>query len=213
MTERRYNGSLSADSPDRKRGPAVRYGKEPQSGQDPLFMAEIHDKAGAIWHVTQVRANIGPPGKRLARPKLMPDSDWRNCKLHVIGSARHKANYWLSLSVKQRRISARWDAHALIAIRPDLYAALTALVEYWPKTPGLDEGLTVRVKPNGDAFVCEDILTAEDVMMQLDAMPIGGYVTLECSLEMLKAAVGMLASKRFTAIASLFKGLDVTRVS
>lgn len=210
---KRYNSAIAADSPARKRATYARHGQPPLASQDPLRLAELHDRDGTIWYLTQVRANIGSPGKRLKTPEPMEDSEWRNCKLHAFGVVPHKANYWVSISPRNKRISARWDARPLMDTRPALYQALLALTQYWPLTPGLDEDLTVRVKPRGDVFTCEDILTTTDVMAQLDQLLTGGFLNVDCTLDMLKAAVLMLPDRRFKAEASLFKGFDVTRVS
>lgn len=56
------------------------------------------------------------------------DPEWRTYKIVASGRAQGKANYWFALHAKTGRVAFTRDATLLETNRPELHAAVTALL-------------------------------------------------------------------------------------
>jgi hypothetical protein len=217
MVNRLYNPSNQSPNPEKGR---MRAGVPPDPAQQPLTFARLPDSAdGSSWLLSWVRFNIGKPHARLAVPKAMPSDQWLNCKLHVDGRAKFKANYWVSLNPAEGRITSRWDRRALAEQRPSLEAALGALALHMKALEGLDlehAKPMFEVRPNGEGWLIHDSSPTgrwRALLAELDAMTVGAqrsYALAE--LPMLREAKGAMHPKSFNGAPDpLTGGVLVTR--
>lgn len=203
--------------------PKSRTGVAPDPAQQPLTFGRLFDAAdGTAWNLTWVRYNIGAPGKRLSVPQPMKgDGDWMNCKLHADGRASHKANFWLSLNVGQGRMSARWDAKALMEHRPRLADAITHLLHWLRSHEEVELEFSapmLEVRPKGEGWVVTDTTERgkyRALRAEFDELPVGGQRTyVLADLPYLKEVKKMMHPKTFTGEADpVTGGILVTRTA
>lgn len=202
----------------------TRAGRAPVAGQRPVTFAELHDATDAtVWRLAWLRDSVGSPQKPLAKPKEKDSGDWLNCKLYADPRAQGKANYWIGLSITAQRISARWDAKALLTYRRSLYEAVVYLLTRLKDEQVHQDGFsayTYMVRPEGECYHVTERPSAallakqmQDMLSeQLAALPIGGTLTVPDVAAATAALRGRPYANDFGGIRDLITGeIAVTR--